>query len=298
MLRNFIPSLFCTCLLFGQTAYTSLEIPYHIRSVGMSGSGVGDLLAMDVSSLNPALLSGARKTLVVSAVRYPASIQSQYVEWRSEWKGLHLSATFRGVSYGDFTERDREGGELEDFSAGDAWLSFAMAKKLSTLADIGLSAGLFQSRVGDVQAMLGLISIGGRVTIPQFAASLGVSVRNLGTTAESYTSHTEEIPTSVAIGLTRRMAYLPLSLSLDGVWWKERSLFRIGGEFSLSKGFFLQFGSSSLRGDLQTGELWRDIASGVSFGFGYEMPRMAIGFAVGNSGVGGASLGVGFSRNF
>lgn len=298
MPRTVLTSLFFTCLLFGQTSFTSLDLPYHIRSVGMSGSGVGDPLAMDVSTLNPALLSGARKSFVVSAVRYPASIQSQFVEWRSVWKELYLSATFRGVNYGPFKERDRDGGELGDFSAGDAWVSFALARKLSNLADIGASAGLFQSRVGEVQAMLGLISIGGRVTIPQAAASLGVTVRNLGTTVESYTSHKEEIPTSVAVGVTRKMAYLPLSFSADGVWWRKRTLFRLGGEFSLPKGFALQIGTTSLRGDLHTGELWRDIASGISLGLGYEMPRITIGFAVGNSGVGGASLGIGFSRRY
>jgi hypothetical protein len=266
--------------------------------VGLSGSGVGDLMAMDVSTLNPALLSAAPKSFVVSVVRYPASIQSQFVEWRSNWKELNLSATFKGVNYGAFKERDRDGAELGDFSAGDAWISFALARKISNLADVGLSAGLFQSRVGEVQAMLGLISIGGRVTIPQAASSLGVSVRNLGTTVQTYTAHKEEIPTSVAVGITRKMAYLPLSLSVDGIWWKEITLLKIGGEFSLPRGFFLQFGSSSFRGDLHTGELWRDIASGISLGLGYEMPRMNIGFAVGNSGVGGVSLGIGFLRRY
>ncbi|MBH30467.1 MAG: hypothetical protein CMG71_00570 [Candidatus Marinimicrobia bacterium] len=290
--------MFFTSLLFGQTSYTSLDLSYHIRSVGMSGSGVGDLMGMDVSTFNPALLSGAPKSFAFSVVRYPASIQSQFLEWRSQWKEMNLSATFRGVNYGTFRERDRDGAELGDFSAGDAWISFALARKVSNLADVGVSAGLFQSRVGEVQAMLGLISVGGRVTIPQAASSLGVSIRNLGATVETYTSHKEEIPTSVAVGITRKMAYLPLSLSVDGVWWKDITLYKIGGEFSLPRGFFLQFGSSSLRGDLQTGELWRDIASGISLGLGYEMPRMNIGFAVGNSGVGGVSLGIGFSRRY
>ena len=298
MPRNFIYSILFTSLLLGQTSYTSLDLSYHIRSVGMSGSGVGDLMGMDVSTLNPALLSGASKSFAVSLVRYPASIQSQFVGWRSKWKELNLSATFRGVNYGAFKERDRDGTELGDFSAGDAWISFTLARKVSNLADVGVSAGLFQSRVGEVQAMLGLISIGGRVTIPQAASSLGVSVRNLGTTVETYTSHKEGIPTSVAVGITRKMAYLPLSLSVDGIWWKDITLFKIGGEFSLPREFFFQFGSSSFRGDLHTGELWRDIASGISLGLGYEMPRMNIGFAVGNSGVGGVSLGIGFLRRY
>ena len=213
-------------------------------------------------------------------------------------KGLSVAATFRGGNYGNFKERDRDGNDLGSFSAGDAWLNVAVAKSLSPLADVGISAGMFQSSVGDVTAVLGLVSLGGRVTIPQLETSLGVSVRNLGTTVQEYTSYTEIIPTSVAVGVTRKMEYLPLILSADAVWWEKRSLFRLGGEFALPKGLFLQLGTSSFRSDLQTGELWRDIASGFSLGFGYSLKRVSVGFAVANSGVGGISLGVGFSRQF
>ena len=283
---------------WAQTSYQSLDIAYHVRSLGMSGSGVADVLGADVSSLNPALLSGKEKTLILSAVRYPATVQSQLAEWRMAVKGLSVAATFRGVNYGNFKERDRDGNDLGSFSAGDAWLNVAVAKSLSPLADVGISAGMFQSSVGDVTAVLGLVSLGGRVTIPQLETSLGVSVRNLGTTVQEYTSYTEMIPTSVAVGVTRKMEYLPLILSADAVWWEKRSLFRLGGEFALPKGLFLQLGTSSFRSDLQTGELWRDIASGFSLGFGYSLQRVSVGFAVANSGVGGMSLGVGFSRRF
>ena len=54
---------------WAQTSYQSLDIGYHVRSLGMSGSGVADVLGADVSSLNPALLSGKEKTLILSAVR-------------------------------------------------------------------------------------------------------------------------------------------------------------------------------------------------------------------------------------
>ena len=283
---------------WAQTSYQSLDIAYHVRSLGMSGSGVADVLGADVSSLNPALLSGKEKTLILSAVRYPATVQSQLAEWRMAVKGLSVAATFRSVNYGAFKERDRDGNDMGSFSAGDAWLNVAVAKSLSSLADVGVSVGMFQSSVGNVTAVLGLVSLGGRVSIPQLETSLGVSIRNLGTTVKEYTSHIEVIPTSVAIGVTRKMEYLPLTLSADAVWWEKRSLFRLGGEFSLPRGLFLQLGTSSFRSDLQTGELWRDIASGFSLGFGYSLKRVSVGFAVANSGVGGMSLGVGFSRRF
>ena len=298
IMRKTVSFFFLIGSAWTQTSYQSLDISYHVRSLGMSGSGVADVLGADVSSLNPALLSGKEKTLILSAVRYPATVQSQLAEWRVAVKGVSVATTFRSVNYGAFKERDRDGNDMGSFSAGDVWLNVAVAKSLSSLADVGVSVGMFQSSVGNVTAVLGLVSLGGRVSIPQLETSLGVSIRNLGTTVKEYTSHIEVIPTSVAIGVTRKMEYLPLTLSADAVWWEKRSLFRLGGEFSLPRGLFLQLGTSSFRSDLQTGELWRDIASGFSLGFGYSLKRVSVGFAVANSGVGGISLGVGFSRQF
>lgn len=284
--------------VMAQEAYQALDIPYHVRSVGMSGSGVGDVLGTDVSSLNPALLAGVGKKLIISAVRYPAVVRSQFAEWRTVWRNLSVATTFRGVNYGSFTERNRESEDLGSFSAGDVWLTAAVAKKITTLVDVGVSLGIFQSRVDEVDAMLGLVSLGGRVSIPQLETSLGVSIRNVGTTLRGYTTYDEPIPTSVAIGITRRLAHLPLTLSLDGIWWKERSLLRLGGEFSLPRGFHLQFGTTSRRSALQTGSVWRDIVSGVSLGVGYDLSQTSLGLAVANNGVGGSSLGFGFSRKF
>lgn len=295
---HFITLIYLLGMLFGQNAYSSLDVAYHFRSIGMSGSGVADLLNADVSTLNPALLAGSRKTIILSAIRYPAAIQTQFLEWRAGLNKWHMAATYRGVNYGDFNERDLDGTELGSFSAADAWMSLALAKSVSAFSEFGASAGFFQSRIGSVQAILGLLTLGGRVTIPPIETSLGVSIRNIGTTIETYSSYKEQIPTSVAIGLTRKMAYLPLLLSIDTIWWKERSLIKVGGEFSLPKNFFVQIGSSSLRNDLKTGELWRDITSGISMGIGCALPRTSLGFAVGNGGVGGVSVGLGFSRIF
>ena len=293
---RFISPFFLITLLSGQTAFTSLDIPYHFRSVGMSGSGVADLLSADVSNLNPALLSGSKKALSLSGIQYPAFIRTHFVEWRTEWNKWYMSSTFKGVNYGDFLERDINGLELGKFSARDAWISFAFARKLAPIADIGFSTGFFQSRIGELQALLGLITFGTRVIIPEISTSLGVTIRNIGVDLDSYTSYKEDIPTSITIGLTHELRYLPLLLSADGFWWRDKSLLKIGGAFSISKDFFLYLGTSSVRNNLQIGRLWKDITSGFSMGLGYDIKKMSLGLSLANNGVGGIMIGLGFSR--
>ena len=206
---RFINPFFFITLLSGQTAFTSLDIPYHFRSIGMSGSGVADLLSADVSNL----------------IQYPAFIRTHFVEWRTEWNKWYVSSTFKGVNYGDFLERDINGLELGKFSARDTWISFAFARQLAPIADIGFSTGFFQSSIGELQALLGLITFGTRVIIPEISTSLGVTIRNIGVDLDSYTSYKEDIPTSITIGLTHELRYLPLLLSVDGFWWSKILLF-------------------------------------------------------------------------
>ena len=67
---------------YSQGSYSALEIPYHIRTLSMSGISVADDRGMDVSAVNPALLAHSRTELLVSLARYPADIQSEAVEWR------------------------------------------------------------------------------------------------------------------------------------------------------------------------------------------------------------------------
>lgn len=295
---RFIIVFFAIVPLSAQTAYASLDISYHFRSIGMSGSGLSDLSSSDASNLNPALLSRSNKALIISAIQYPASIRTHFFEFRTKWNSWYLSTTYKGVNYGDFLERDINGEQLGNFSASDAWIAFAFARKLAPFADVGFSTGLFQSRIGTLESFLGLITFGSRVSIPKTSTSIGVTIRNIGLALESFTSYKEDIPTSVSIGLTHELRYLPLLLSVDAIWWRDKNMVKIGGEFSISENLFLYLGTNSLRNELQIERLWMDIRSGISMGIGYDINQMSLGFSFANNGVGGIMLGLGFARKF
>jgi len=283
--------------LRAQGSYSALEIPYHVRSLSMSSAGIADARGMDISAVNPSLLQAAQRGLLISLIRYPAEIQSEIVEWRMPWGSRMSAISIRHLGYGIFEKRDQYGIKTGQFSAGETWASFSLAHSLFPLFDIGFTGGVLLSRIENVTASLAIFTLGGVFNISRFDMRVGFSIRHLGTTLDSYTSHNEPIPTNVNLGITQNLAYLPLELSVDGTWWyqEDRGQFRLGGEFSLPYHIKLRLGTSSHRLDQKTNQLWHDIATDTGLGFGYQTPNLSVDLGVHYRGVAGTAIGIGFS---
>ncbi|MFQ6673862.1 MAG: hypothetical protein ACE5GH_03625 [Fidelibacterota bacterium] len=288
-----------------QGSFSALEIPYHVRSLSMSATGVADAMGMDISGTNPALLfsgsggPGGGSALLLSLIRYPAQVQSEMVEWRLPLGRGRGAVSVRHVGYGVFDDRDEGGVKTGQFSAGDTWFSVALAQRMLTRVDVGATGGFFFSQIEDVTATLGLLTLGTALHIPQIDATLGLSVRNLGVTLNSYTAYKEVIPTSLNLGATKKLAHLPLTISLDGVWWhgEDRSRVRMGGEFVFPYGIFLRWGVSSYRFDQKTNNLWRDVATGTSLGLAYRSRNLTMDVGLQYTGVAGTAIGIGVSTS-
>lgn len=289
--------------MLAQGIYAGLEIPYHVRTLSMSGGGAADVRGADLSTMNPALLMGASslpdgdRLLLLSVIRYPVNIQSEMVEWRMPWGRRNMAVTLRHLGYGAFDRRDNQGVKTGEFSAGDTWLSVSVGQQVWQRVDVGITGGIYSSQIHNVTASLGLVTVGSSVSIPEIDLVLGLSLRNLGTTFNSYTDYPEVIPTSVSAGLTKKLAHLPLEISLDGVWWEneKRGWWRIGGEFFLPNNLLLRWGLSSYRFEQETGHLWRDIVTGSSLGVAYRMGSLTLDMGFQYKGIGGATVGVGLS---
>lgn len=304
---TWIRSRFCRALLAwvvvsalslrAEGSYPGLEIFYHVRSLSMASAGTADGSGMDVTIANPSLLQSVQGGLLFSLIRYPADIQSEVVEWRMPWGNRMGAISIRHLGFGTFHERDEEGTKTGQFSAGETWLSLSLAHSLFHFLDVGITAGLFLSQIQNVAAELAVVTVGGAVTIPRYDMRVGITVRNLGATVESYTNYREPIPTSIHVGLTKKLAHLPLELSVDGGWW-ERShgtIVRLGGEFSFPYDLKLRWGTSSHRVDLKADRLWHDIASGTSLGVGFSTENLSIDLGMEYRGFAGSALGVGLS---
>ncbi|MFQ6615818.1 MAG: hypothetical protein ACE5HZ_03480 [Fidelibacterota bacterium] len=264
---------------------------------------MADVRGTDLSMMNPALLRGASslpggdRVLLLSVIRYPVSIQSEMVEWRMSWGHRRVAVSLRHLGYGVFDRRDEQDVKGGEFSAGDTWVTMSASQGLWRRVDIGITGGIFHSQIDNVAASLGLVTVGSSLAIEEIDLVIGLSVRNLGATFQSYTGYEEAIPTSISMGLTKKLAHLPLEISADGKWWgrEDRGWWRIGGEFSFPENLLLRWGFSSYRFEQRTGIVWRDITTGSSLGVAYRRGPVTVDMGFQYAGVGGTTLGIGLS---
>ena len=62
-------------------------------------------------------------------------------------------------------------------------------------------------------------------------------IRNIGLIFDHFTTYEEMIPSSAGLGISKKLEYLPLTIYSDIIWWKSRTIFKIGGEFVINKNF-------------------------------------------------------------
>lgn len=280
----------------GDGSYSALSLPYHARTLALGSAGIADARPPDAPLANPALLSGAAR-LSLSWIRYPGSISAGHTAWQQTWKNHPVAAMAGHVAYGSFDRRDEEGATAGSFAARDTWVSTAVATSVGKRLTLGVSGSLFSSVIEDVSSWLILGSAGAAVAVPEVDLVVGASVRNVGTAVDRYTEHREAIPSSFALGMSKRLKYLPLVLNLDALRWKGgRTALRLGGEFSLSHNLFFRWGISSDRADLGVGSLGRDLLAGASVGAGYRLGTVILDAGVKSLGpagwVAGASAAV------
>jgi len=292
-----IKMMLFTSILFGEGGYSILETPFHLRTLSMSGTGVSDSKGLDASSMNPALLSRGSNSWQVSIIKHPADINSMMIEKTSVVGKSYWSFTLKHMDYGNFVQRDENQTETGEFSAGDTWLSASLSRSLFSFLDAGFSAGFLNSQIENVSSSVFLISLGLSWELKRFETVVGISIKNKAFILKKYTDFRETVPTSAAVGISKRLAHLPLQILLEGEWWSDnaKGVIKIGGEFSLSHGMFLRWGTSTYRIDQSTGDLSNDILTASSVGFGLTIQKMSVDIGLQNNGIGGIVSGVGFS---
>tara|TARA_Y100000817_G_scaffold41409_2_gene28345 strand:- start:1661 stop:2557 length:897 start_codon:yes stop_codon:yes gene_type:complete len=294
-MKNFVIYILISKILFSQSAFQSIELIYDSKSLGISGVGISNINSDESEFQNPSLLANNDKKLKLSFIQYPANINSHYFKYTTKFKNLSLSGNYKGINFGNFERYDNDGIHFGQFSARDNLFGMSIANSLTENSALGFSLSLFQSRIDDLNSILGLITIGGNINFPTENFSLGGVIRNIGLIFDHFTTYEEMIPSSAGLGISKKLEYLPLTIYSDIIWWKSRTIFKIGGEFVINKNFQLQFGTSSEKNNFNTDLLWRDIFSGFSSGFLYNTGRHSIDMSLLNNGIAGILIGIGIS---
>lgn len=207
----------------GQTGGTEifqlLTVPYSAAVGGLGGVNVTHLGRSPLLTWNnPALVTDSTQgRLAVALVPGPAGTLLSQAAY-SHRLPRQVGYVYGGVlaaSYGQLTRTDALGTEQGTFNAGEVALYAGIGRVLGRNVSVGGHFTLINSTLAEAQAWGLAVSFGG---IWRWAArdlTVGLALRNLGTTLSNYGGLTNaELPFRAEAGVRYRLPRSPLRLTL------------------------------------------------------------------------------------
>jgi hypothetical protein len=128
--------------------------------------------------------------------------------------------------------------------------------------------------------------------------TFAAGVFNLGKERAPFIRTKEALPLNFQLGVSKRLAHLPLMYSLTLLKYQDEDLrFRAGGEFTLSKSLYLRLGYDTVGSDQKVGTD-RDRFAGVSFGLGFAIHDYVLDYSLSSFGEVGSLNRLSFSMTF
>jgi hypothetical protein len=234
---------------------------------------------------NPASLTPeSSRYLAASFSRYLSDAHFGFISSAYSFKPLGtIGVGLRYINYGQIDRIDEFGIDRGSFHASDVAVKLALARNFEDLFRFGVAADFIYSSYDSFQASGITFSGGVLYTDSESDYSVGISFLNLGTQLSSFNGTREELPFDLRIGVTRKLQYLPLRLTITAHQlhnWNLRTVndvtdpgffsnlarhMAIGGDFIFSESFRARLGYNHLtHEELKTGQRLEL----VGFGFG------------------------------
>lgn len=301
----------------GNNTYEFLNLPISARVTALGGNLISTKdNDLNVALVNPALLTDTMSdNVTLSYINYIGDINYGYVAYAKNIKKLGtFSAGVHYLNYGKFTRADEVGAIEGTFGAYDMSVNLAYARSvLDSNLSIGATLKTIYSYM-DVYSSLGsAVDLGAVYSRPKKGFALAAVIKNIGYQWKPYTvGNREKLPFEVQIGFTKKPEHVPFRFSvvyenlekwdltyqdpanpvvtvdpLTGETIKQNKtkifgdkLMRhivVGGEFMLTKSFFLRAGYNyQRRQELKIPE--RRGATGFSFGFGFKIYKFNLSY--------------------
>lgn len=288
-----------TTQLFAQSTYDFLRIDMSPRAAALGGTYVSNASDPDVIFYNPAGVKTIDNVPVsFSFVKHLLDINSASLASSFEIEGLgKFGAAIQYINYGNFDKADEFGNKTGNFSAGDISLLIGYANSLAENFYYGVNLKFIYSGI-DEYSSTGLAGdIGLQYLIPESSWNFGFSVLNLGSQMTYYSYTKENIPTSIQLGFSKKLAHTPLELffSFNRLNDENRfDYFNAGLEFTLSKVIQLRFGfDNNQRKEQKVGS--SSGLAGFSFGLGVNLNSYKFNYAFSSMGAIGAMHRIGIA---
>ena len=273
----------------GGTGFDFLRIDTGARPVSMAGAFVSIIGDLHGLAYNPATLVGVRDLeSTFTYLNYFVDIKSGFVGLNKTLDGAgHLGLCVSYINYGEIRRTDIIGENLGSFIPSDFTVTAAYSDSLSMGLRYGVSLKYIQSKIDQYMSNALALDIGFIYRISSQDLNIGLCVSNLGSSMKAYIDEGEKLPLTYRLGVSKRLAHLPLLLNFNLIRYQfeESNLFlglywALGGEFTITDNFFLRWGYNS-RGSEQKVGSDSDRLAGVSLGFGilFRGYRLDYGFS-------------------
>ncbi len=294
--------------LFLQTDFLSAQLrgfaflrtTFGGRAGGMGGAYTamtGDLHAI---GSNPALIAGLKKRQgAFDYVNHVLDIQSGFGAYLHPLRNGNLAIALFFQDYGDLQRIDEFGNEQGSFSASSFALAASYSRKIQPSVWVGGTLKYFRSAIDAYSADGFAVDAGVFWQTSLFDnLKVGAAVANLGRARTAFIETRESLPTRVEVGVSKRLAHLPLEWALTLQKYPDEDLiFAAGGEFTLSPHLFLRLGYNSLAKDQKVG-LSNERFAGISTGFGIRYQKYLIDYSFTSMGAVGSQNRLSLSVTF
>ena len=125
-----------------------------------------------------------------------------------------LSGGLRFVHWGTIQRRNEVGERTGTFSAGDVALALGAARALGPRMRYGANVHLLHAQLESAQATAVAADLGVLYRVPAHRLALGASLRHLGFSIDEFAKKDPTLPLDLQLGVSKRLAHLPLLLSL------------------------------------------------------------------------------------
>ena len=302
----------------GNNTYEFLNLPISARVGALGGNLIsvrdGDL---NVSLTNPALITDSmNNNLALSYINHFADVNYGYAAYAKKIKKIGVvTAGIHYLDYGKFNRADEIGNIDGTFKASEMSFNIAYARSvLDSNLTVGATLKTIYSQLDNYSSWGSALDLGAIYVRPKKNFALAVVIKNIGSQWKPYTlNHKEKLPFEVQIGFSKKPKHVPFRFSVtyenlekwdltyedpanptlttdpltgEPIKVKKGKVFGdklmrhvvIGGEFLVTKNFFLRMGYNyQRRKELKIPE--KRGMTGFSFGFGFKVYKFHVSYA-------------------
>ncbi len=254
---------FGSCFAQNST-FEFLRLDMSPRAGALAGSFVSNDDDADVIFYNPAglkLIEG--NPISFSYVSHLLDFNLASLSYSTDIENIgRFGAGVKYINYGTFTGADEFGNKTGDYGAGEVAFILGYANSLDENFYYGANTKFIYSGIETRSSTAIGFDVGLHYAVPSQKLNVGFSILNMGSQLSAYYNIYEKLPLDVVIGVSKKLEYLPLRLSLDfhrlnaerDNFGGKFKAFTVGAELNLSKVLTLRLGyDNEKRSDLKVG---------------------------------------------